>query len=44
MYNSFQDLNILLVEPSAVQARIIRDLLSGLDVTRVDVVGSVRCV
>jgi two-component system chemotaxis response regulator CheY len=40
MYNAFQDLNVLLVEPSAVQARIIRDLLAGLDVTRVDVVGS----
>lgn len=37
---SFSDLNVLLVEPSAVQARIIRDQLAGLDVTRVDVVDS----
>ncbi|HEX5803569.1 MAG TPA: response regulator [Azospira sp.] len=36
--SSFSDLNVLLVEPSAVQARIIRDQLAGLDVTRVDVV------
>ncbi|MBI2308919.1 MAG: response regulator [Rhodocyclales bacterium] len=38
--SSFSDLNVLLVEPSAVQARIIRDQLAGLDVTRVDVVDS----
>ncbi|MDQ5878177.1 MAG: two-component system, chemotaxis family, chemotaxis protein CheY [Pseudomonadota bacterium] len=40
MYASFQDLDILLVEPSAVQARIIRDFFAGLEVTRVDHVGS----
>jgi len=38
MYASFQDLDVLLVEPSPVQARIIRDQLAGLDVTRVAVV------
>ena len=38
MYASFQDLDVLLVEPSQVQARIIRDQLAGLEVTRVAVV------
>lgn len=40
MSASFSDLCVLLVEPSAVQARIIRDQLAGLDLTRVDVVDS----
>lgn len=40
MAASFPDLCVLLVEPSAVQSRIIRDQLAGLDVTRVDVVDS----
>jgi len=38
MAASFPELNVLLVEPSAVQARIIRDQLAGLDVTRVETV------
>jgi two-component system chemotaxis response regulator CheY len=40
MYASFQDLDVLLVEPSAVQARIIRDMLAALGVTRVETTDS----
>lgn len=40
MNASFQDLSVLLIEPSAVQARIISDLLAGVDVTRIEVVDS----
>ncbi len=40
MLASFPDLSVLLVEPSAVQARIIRDQLAGMDVTNVEVVDS----
>ncbi|MFC5300011.1 response regulator [Azospira restricta] len=40
MSASYHDLSVLLVEPSPVQARIIRDQLAGLDVTRVEVVDS----
>ncbi|MCP5268181.1 MAG: response regulator [Zoogloeaceae bacterium] len=40
MQASFQDLSVLLVEPSGVQSRIIADLLAGLDVTRIEVVDS----
>lgn len=36
MYASFQDLDVLVVEPSAVQARIVRDALVRLGVTRVE--------
>lgn len=38
MYSAFKDLDVLLVEPSAVQARIIRDLLGTLDVRRIETV------
>jgi two-component system, chemotaxis family, chemotaxis protein CheY len=38
MSASFSELAVLLVEPSHVQARIIRDQLAGMDVTRVAVV------
>ena len=42
MQASFQDLSVLLVEPSGVQSRIIADLLAGLDVTESEVVDSGR--
>ena len=37
---SFATLAVLLVEPSHVQARIIRDQLAGMDVVRIEVVAS----
>lgn len=40
MYASFQDLDVLVVEPSAVQARIVRDALAKLGVTRVQTADS----
>jgi two-component system chemotaxis response regulator CheY len=40
MQASFHELSVLLVEPSPVQTRIIRDFLAGLEVTRINTVGS----
>ena len=40
MYASFQDLDVLIVEPSTMQQRAVREALGKLGVTRVQVAGS----
>ena len=40
MYSSFQDLDVLIVEPSTMQQRAVREALGKLGVTRVQVADS----